>query len=47
VSARFLSEFFELARDVRARADNRVVDEKLIQQVLAWLADYRAEHNLH
>jgi TRAP-type C4-dicarboxylate transport system substrate-binding protein len=45
VSARFMSEFFELARDVRARPDNHVVDPKLIEQVLAWLADYRAEHN--
>jgi TRAP-type C4-dicarboxylate transport system substrate-binding protein len=45
VSARFLSEFFDLARDVRTRLDDRVVDKRLIQQVLAWLADYRAEHN--
>ncbi|MDB4969471.1 MAG: C4-dicarboxylate transporter [Myxococcales bacterium] len=44
VSERFRAEFFDLARDVRGRGDNRVVDDALISDVLSWLADYRVEH---
>jgi hypothetical protein len=35
-------EFFEAAHDVRV--GTRVVSEALLDQVLAWLADYRAQH---
>jgi TRAP-type C4-dicarboxylate transport system substrate-binding protein len=35
-------EFFDAARAVRAGA--RVVSEATLSQVMAWLADYRAEH---
>ena len=44
VTARFRSEFFDLARDMRGKPGNQVVDEKLVAEVLSWLADYRAEH---
>jgi len=37
-------EFFEAARAVRAGAS--VVSEGVLSQVLAWLADYRAEHRI-
>jgi TRAP-type C4-dicarboxylate transport system substrate-binding protein len=39
---RLRSEFFEAAR--AARAGSRVVSDSVLNQVLAWLADYRAEH---
>jgi TRAP-type C4-dicarboxylate transport system substrate-binding protein len=45
VSESFRSEFFELAREVRGNRGNQVVDEKLLQEVLSWLADYRALHH--
>jgi TRAP-type transport system periplasmic protein len=45
VSEAFRSEFFELAREVRGNPGNHVVDEKLLQEVLSWLADYRALHH--
>jgi TRAP-type C4-dicarboxylate transport system substrate-binding protein len=38
-------EFFDAARAVRAGA--QVVSEPVLSQVLAWLADYRAEHPTH
>ena len=44
VSERFRSEFFDLARDARVRLGGRIVSEKLLQTVLSWLADFRAEH---
>jgi hypothetical protein len=46
VSERFRAEFFDVARDVRTRSGNKIVDEKLLDQVLSWLADYRAVHQL-
>jgi TRAP-type C4-dicarboxylate transport system substrate-binding protein len=42
VSARFRTEFFELANDARGRQS--VVDPQLLNQVLTWLADYRGVH---
>ncbi len=42
VGERFRSEFFDLSQDARTHA--RIVDDKLLEQVLAWLADYRAVH---
>jgi TRAP-type C4-dicarboxylate transport system substrate-binding protein len=45
VSERFRSEFFDVARDVRMRNPSVVVPEPLLQTVLSWLADYRAEHS--
>jgi hypothetical protein len=44
VSDRFRSEFFEAAREARTKYPSSVVPEPLLQTVLSWLADYRAEH---
>jgi TRAP-type C4-dicarboxylate transport system substrate-binding protein len=44
VSDRFRSEFFDAAREARTRHPSSVVPETLLQTVLSWLADYRAEH---
>jgi TRAP-type C4-dicarboxylate transport system substrate-binding protein len=44
VSDRFRSEFFDAAREARTRNPSNVVPESLLQTVLSWLADYRAEH---
>jgi TRAP-type C4-dicarboxylate transport system substrate-binding protein len=44
VSDRFRSEFFDAAREARTRHPSNVVPESLLQTVLSWLADYRAEH---
>jgi len=41
-SERLRSEFYEVARTVRPGA--RVASDKVLQQVMSWLADYRAEH---
>jgi TRAP-type C4-dicarboxylate transport system substrate-binding protein len=46
VSEVFRAEFFNAAQDVRSRPGNHVVDDKLLQQVLSWLADYRVVHRL-
>ncbi|HEX6836170.1 MAG TPA: TRAP transporter substrate-binding protein DctP [Polyangia bacterium] len=46
VSDRFRLDFFSEARDMRARAAGRLVSPKLLEEVLSWLADYRAEHSL-
>lgn len=40
----FRAEFFEAARQARERIGPALVPPELIQQVLAWLADYRADH---
>jgi TRAP-type C4-dicarboxylate transport system substrate-binding protein len=45
VSERFRSEFFDAAREARTRRPSGVVPAPLVQTVLSWLADYRAEHS--
>ncbi|MDB4965635.1 MAG: TRAP-type C4-dicarboxylate transport system, substrate-binding protein [Myxococcales bacterium] len=44
VSERFRLELFSLARDMRTRVGGTLVSQKLLAQVLNWLADYRVEH---
>jgi TRAP-type C4-dicarboxylate transport system substrate-binding protein len=44
VSEQFRFEFFDAARDTRQRLGAKVVPPQLLDQVLSWLADYRAEH---
>ncbi len=44
VSEQFRFEFFDAARDTRQRLGAKVVSAQLLDQVLSWLADYRAEH---
>jgi len=44
VSEQFRLDFFREARDQRAQLGDKLVPSKLLEQVLAWLADYRAEH---
>lgn len=46
VSERFRLDFFSQARDVRAQLAGKLVPAKLVEEVLSWLADYRAEHQL-
>lgn len=46
VSDRFRYEFFERARELRTRVVGTLVSRELLEQVLSWLADYRAEHQL-
>ena len=38
------SEFYESARRVRESFDPKLVPPGLLNDVLSWLADYRAEH---
>jgi TRAP-type C4-dicarboxylate transport system substrate-binding protein len=38
------SEFYEAARRVRESFDRKLVPPSLLNDVLSWLADYRAEH---
>ena len=44
VDERFRGEFFELAREMRTRLGATLVPPRLMEQVLSWLADYRAMH---
>jgi TRAP-type C4-dicarboxylate transport system substrate-binding protein len=44
VSEQFRFEFFDAARETRQRLGAKVVPAQLLDQVLSWLADYRAEH---
>jgi TRAP-type transport system periplasmic protein len=44
--ANFRTEFFEAARLARERIGAELVAPELIQQVLSWLGDYRADHPL-
>jgi TRAP-type C4-dicarboxylate transport system substrate-binding protein len=46
VSGRFRFEFFSQAREMRGRLGGELVTPKLLEEVLSWLADYRAEHQL-
>lgn len=46
VSQSFRLEFFNEARDLRGRIAGQLVSPKLLEEVLSWLADYRAEHSL-
>ena len=46
VSERFRLDFFSEARDMRNRLSSQLVPQKLIDEVLSWLADYRAEHQM-
>jgi TRAP-type C4-dicarboxylate transport system substrate-binding protein len=46
VSDQFRLEFFREAREQRVRLGDKLVPPKLLEQVLAWLADYRAEHSI-
>ena len=46
VSEQFRLDFFREARDQRAQLGDKLVSQKLLEQVLAWLADYRAEHSI-
>lgn len=43
-SEQFRAELFDLAQQKRGEAGNRIVPEALLEQMLSWLADYRAEH---
>jgi TRAP-type transport system periplasmic protein len=45
VDERFRSEFFDLAREMRTRLGATLVPPRLMEQVLSWLADYRAMHS--
>jgi TRAP-type transport system periplasmic protein len=44
VSKPFAAEFFDAARNVRDQLPNGFIATELIHHVVAWLADYRAEH---
>ena len=46
VSQSFRLDFFSGARDQRGRVAGQLVSPKLLEEVLSWLADYRAEHQL-
>ena len=46
VSEQFRLDFFREAREVRNSLGAKLVSPKLLEQVLAWLADYRAEHSI-
>jgi TRAP-type C4-dicarboxylate transport system substrate-binding protein len=46
VSDQFRLDFFREAREQRAILGDKLVPGKLLEQVLAWLADYRAEHSI-
>jgi TRAP-type transport system periplasmic protein len=46
VSESFRSEFFDAARDARQRTGGELVGRALLEQVLGWLADYRAMHQV-
>ena len=46
VSEQFRLDFFREAREVRNALGAKLVSPKLLEQVLAWLADYRAEHSI-
>jgi TRAP-type C4-dicarboxylate transport system substrate-binding protein len=46
VSERFRLEFFDKARELRSRPGAQVAPRGLIDEVLSWLADYRAQHRL-
>ena len=46
VSDRFRLEFFDQARDMREHVATELVPRHLLETVLSWLADYRAEHQL-
>ncbi|MCU1280247.1 MAG: TRAP-type C4-dicarboxylate transport system, substrate-binding protein [bacterium] len=46
VSERFRRDFFGEAREMRGRLAPQLVPPKLLEEVLSWLADYRAEHQL-
>jgi TRAP-type C4-dicarboxylate transport system substrate-binding protein len=44
IAESFRAQFFEAARQARARLQERIVTQGLLARVTAWLADYRAEH---
>ncbi len=44
VSAGFASEFFEAARVARDAARDRLIPAALVDRIVGWVADYRAEH---
>lgn len=46
VSEHFRMEFFAQAREMRDHVAEKLVPPKLLEEVLSWLADYRAEHPL-
>ncbi|HEY2745473.1 MAG TPA: TRAP transporter substrate-binding protein DctP [Polyangia bacterium] len=46
VSDRFRLEFFSEAREMRAHIASQLVPQRILDEVLSWLADYRAEHAL-
>jgi TRAP-type C4-dicarboxylate transport system substrate-binding protein len=44
VTSLFRAQLFEAAQGARKRLGDQLVSSPLLSQVLAWLADYRAEH---
>jgi len=46
VSDQFRLDFFREAREQRSKLGDKLVSPKLLEQVLSWLADYRAEHSI-
>jgi TRAP-type C4-dicarboxylate transport system substrate-binding protein len=46
VTERFRLDFFSEARDMRDRVASQLVPQKLLDEVLSWLADYRVEHQM-
>jgi TRAP-type C4-dicarboxylate transport system substrate-binding protein len=42
----FRLDFFSQAREIRAQVAPKLVSQKLLDEILSWLADYRAEHQL-
>jgi TRAP-type transport system periplasmic protein len=46
VSDQFRLDFFSEAREMRERVATQLVAPKLLNEVLSWLADWRAEHQM-
>ncbi len=46
ISERFRLDVFNLAREMRTQVGQALVSPRLLEQVLGWLADYRAEHSI-
>ncbi len=46
VSDRFRLDFFSEAREMRDHIAAQLVSRRILDEVLSWLADYRAEHQL-
>jgi len=46
VNERFRLEFFDKARELRSHPAAQLAPQGLVDEVLSWLADYRAQHRL-